>query len=58
MRQLVPAIRVEGRTAAALKLEPSNGPRVSILILRFAALEDRVDGLQTYQVAQSGSPPQ
>ncbi|MDP3857708.1 MAG: hypothetical protein Q8Q73_08120 [Stagnimonas sp.] len=50
-----PAIRVEGRTADVLKLGPADGPRVSIPFLSFAALEDRVDGLETYQVVQTSA---
>ncbi|WP_086924658.1 phenylacetate--CoA ligase family protein [Variovorax sp. JS1663] len=50
-----PAIRVEGRTADVLELGSPGGRRISIPFLSFAALEDRVNGLDAFQVVQTSA---
>ncbi len=48
----LPAIRVEGRTGEAIRFPRPDGRTVSLSPLTFAALEDRVPGLRTFQIVQ------
>ena len=50
----LPAIRVRGRAADVLTFERANGEHVSMPPLAFAAVMERIDGIDLSQLAQTG----
>jgi len=50
----LPAIRVEGRTADMLTLSTTAGSSVTLPSLAFVTLLERVDGLEQFQIVQTG----
>lgn len=51
----LPAIRVRGRAADVLTFERANGEHVSVPPLAFAAVMERIDGIDLSQIVQTGS---
>ena len=49
----LPAIRVQGRSADVLKLPDGHGGMVAIAPLLVATIEDRVRGIERYQIVQT-----
>lgn len=49
----LPAIRVQGRSADVLKLPDGHGGMVAIAPLLMATIEDRVRGIERYQIVQT-----
>lgn len=50
----LPAIRVRGRAADVLTFERANGAHVSVPPLAFAAVMERIDGIELSQIVQTG----